>query len=79
MTLRFLDSFDHYTDLTQKGWVLTGASTPSIASTYARTGDQALRLRNVSSLGAMLGHGCNIALPGEPSYPCLGWRRMYAS
>ena len=71
MTLRFLDSFDHYTDLTQKGWVLTGASTPSIASTYVRTGDQALRLRNISSLGTMLGHGCNIALPAA-TYVTVG-------
>lgn len=42
MALRFLESFDHYTALTQKWTSVSG--TPSIGAAYARTGAAGLRL-----------------------------------
>ena len=46
MTLRFADSFDHYTDPIQKGWVLLGAGLPTIIGAAARTGIAGMRLDN---------------------------------
>lgn len=45
MTVLYVDSFDHYTNLSQKGWYVDDASFVALSSTRARHGTQSLRLQ----------------------------------
>lgn len=42
MALDFVDGFDHYSDPTMMGWVLSGDTLPSVSGAAARTGGQGL-------------------------------------